>query len=79
MLDTTVNHLPELLEFDFEPDVAGHDEDGAWPCILAGCTCLAGDVFGEYRFNQPLEVGDRVVFLNAGSYSTGQGPHFQRR
>lgn len=69
VLDTTVNHMPELLEFDFEPDVAGHDDDGAWPYVLAGCTCLAGDVFGEYRFNQPLEVGDRVLFLNAGSYS----------
>ncbi len=69
VLDTTVNHMPELLEFDFEPDVAGHDDDGAWPYILAGCTCLAGDVFGEYRFNHPIEVGDRVVILNAGSYS----------
>ena len=69
VLDTTVNHMPELLEFDFEPDVAEHDEDGTWPYILAGCTCLAGDVFGEYSFNHPLEVGDRVVFLNAGSYS----------
>ena len=69
VLDTTVNHMPELLEFDFEPDVAGHDDNGAWPYILAGCTCLAGDVFGEYRFNHPIEVGDRVVFLNAGSYS----------
>ena len=69
VLDATVNHMPELLEFDFEPDVAGHDEDGTWPYILAGCTCLAGDVFGEYRFNHPLEVGDRVLFLNAGSYS----------
>ncbi len=69
VLDTTVNHMPELLEFDFEPDVAGHDDNGRWPCILAGCTCLAGDVFGEYRFNQPLEPGDRVVILNSGSYS----------
>ena len=69
VLDTTVNHMPELLEFDFEPDVADHNEGGEWPCILAGCTCLAGDVFGEYSFNHPLEVGDRVVFLNAGSYS----------
>ena len=69
VLDTTVNHMPELLEFDFEPDVAGHDDHGAWPYILAGCTCLAGDVFGEYDFSHSVEVGDRVVFLNAGSYS----------
>lgn len=69
VLDTTVNHMPELLEFDFEPDVAGHDDNGPWQYILAGCTCLAGDVFGEYHFNHLVEVGDRVVFLNAGSYS----------
>ncbi len=69
VLDASVNHMPELLEFDFEPDVAGHDDEGAWPYILAGCTCLAGDVFGEYRFNRPLDLGDRVVLLNAGSYS----------
>jgi len=69
VLDATVNHMPELLEFDFEPDVAGHDEGGSWTYLLAGCTCLAGDIFGEYRFNRPLDVGDRVVLLNAGSYS----------
>ena len=69
VLDTTVNHMPELLEFDFEPDVAGHKDEGMWQYILAGCTCLAGDIFGEYRFNHPLVVGDRLVFSNAGSYS----------
>ena len=69
VLDTTVNHMPELLEFDFEPDVSGHDEDGQFEFILAGCTCLAGDVFGEYRFAQPLEIGDRVLFCNVGSYT----------
>ena len=69
VLDATVNHMPELLEFDYEPDVLGHADDGEYEYILAGCTCLAGDVFGEYRFRQPLREGDRVVFLNAGSYS----------
>ena len=69
VLDSTVNHMPELLEFDFEPDVAEHDENGAWEYVLAGCTCLAGDVFGEYSFSEPLEVGDKITFCNAGSYS----------
>jgi len=76
VLDATVNHMPELLEFDFEPDVAGHDNEGAWPYILAGCTCLAGDIFGEYRFDRPLDVGDRVVLLNAGSYSLAKAHTF---
>ena len=69
VLDTTVNHMPELLEFDFEPDVSGHNDDGQFEYVLAGCTCLAGDIFGEYRFAHPLRVGDRVLFCNVGSYT----------
>jgi carboxynorspermidine decarboxylase len=69
VLDTTVNHMPEVFEYDFEPDVVGHDDGAEWEYILAGCTCLAGDLFGEYRFPQPLAVGDKVVFYNAGAYT----------
>ena len=69
ILDTTVNHMPEVFEYQYEPDVLGHRDDGEWACTLAGCTCLAGDVFGEYRFDRPLAVGDRVAFLNMGAYT----------
>jgi carboxynorspermidine decarboxylase len=69
VLDTSVNHMPEVFEYDFEPDVVGHDDDAPNPYILAGCTCLAGDLFGEYRFPDPLKVGDKVIFNNAGSYT----------
>ena len=69
VLDTSVNHMPEIQEFDFEPDVLGHDDNGAWEYLLAGCTCLAGDLFGEYRFPAPLCVGDRVTFHHAGAYT----------
>ena len=50
VLDTTVNHCPEIFEYQFEPDVAGHDDDGEYEYLLAGSTCLAGDVMGEYAF-----------------------------
>ena len=69
ILDTTVNHMPEVFEYQYEPDVLGHRDDADWTCTLAGCTCLAGDVFGEYNFDHPLAVGDRVVFLNMGAYT----------
>ena len=69
ILDTTVNHMPEVFEYQYEPDVLGQRDDAGWACTLAGCTCLAGDVFGEYRFDHPLQVGDRVAFLNMGAYS----------
>lgn len=69
VLDTTVNHMPEVFEYQFEPDVLGHSEDGEFAYTLAGCSCLAGDVFGRYAFDHPLSVGSRVVFANAGAYS----------
>lgn len=69
MLDLTVNHWPEVFEYQFEPDVDGHIDGGRFSYLLAGCSCLAGDVFGVYSFNDPLEIGSRLVFPNAGAYS----------
>ena len=69
VLDTSVNHMPEVFEYDYEPDVVGHDGHAPHEYLLAGCTCLAGDLFGSYRFPDPLKVGDRVVFSNVGSYT----------
>lgn len=69
ILDTTVNHMPEVFEYQFEPDVLGHRDEGDYEYVLAGCTCLSGDVFGEYRFVEPLEIGSRVIFSNVGAYT----------
>ncbi len=76
VLDTTVNHMPEVFEFQFEPDVLGSHEDGKHRYILAGCSCLAGDLFGEYGFDAPLSIGDRVVFANVGDYTTTKWHYF---
>ena len=76
VLDTTVNHMPEVLEFDYQPDIVGQTDDGLHEYILAGCTCLAGDVFGNYRLAEPLEVGSRVVFPDAGAYSLAKAHRF---
>ena len=69
VLDTTVNHMPEVLEYQFRPDVVGHVENGPHRYLLVGCTCLAGDLFGEYAFAEPLEPGSRVVFTDMGAYT----------
>ena len=76
VLDTTVNHMPEVFEFQFEPDVLGYVEGGLHSYILAGCTCLAGDVFGEYTFDTPLTVGSRITFLNMGAYTMTKAHRF---
>jgi carboxynorspermidine decarboxylase len=70
VLDTTVNHMPEVFEYRFEPDVLGDHAEGEHEYLLAGGSCLAGDVFGEYGFDEPLSVGSRVVFPDAGAYTT---------
>lgn len=69
ILDTTVNHMPEVFEYQFEPDIEGHIDGADNSYILAGCSCLSGDIFGEYSFEEPLETGSRIVFKNMGAYT----------
>jgi carboxynorspermidine decarboxylase len=76
ILDTSVNHNPQVFEYQRQPELAEHDSGGIYPVILAGSTCLAGDIFGEYRLNQPLSIGDKLVFKNLGAYSLVKANRF---
>ena len=58
------------------PDVIGDFEDGAYEYLLAGGTCLAGDLFGTYAFHEPLDVGSKIVFANAGAYALVKAHYF---
>ncbi len=77
VLDTSVNHMPEVFEYsdmpDIEPEVLGHRDDlpagEGFSYLLAGNTCLAGDLFGSYMFAEPLAISSRVVFPAMGAYS----------
>ena len=42
---------------------------GSDPVTIAGRTCLAGDVFGEFALERPLGVGDEVRFADAAGYT----------
>lgn len=69
ILDTSINHHPEVFEYQIKPRLLEEDSAGKHSAILAGSTCLAGDVFGEYRFGRIPEVGERLVFADVGAYS----------
>ncbi len=70
ILNTTVNHMPEVFEYQFSPDIAGSaGKAGRHTYILGGATCLAGDVFGMYAFDTPLAIGSRVIFTGVGAYT----------
>ena len=87
VLDTSVNHMPEVLEYQFAPDIQGNQLGSANRYLLAGASCLAGDRFGIYEFTDPLEIGSLVTFLNVGAYSFSRAnvfnglplPHVYRR
>ena len=68
VLNTTVNHLPEVFEYQYQPKVMQVAEQGKHEYRLVGCSCLSGDLFGDYRFDEPIEIGSRVVFKNIGAY-----------
>jgi len=68
-LDTSINHNPEVFEYQRQPELLEADYKGRYTCILVGSSCLAGDVFGEYQFKVMPKVGDRLVFSNVGAYS----------
>jgi carboxynorspermidine decarboxylase len=69
VLNTSVNHFPEAFEYQFEPDVLGHDDEADHEYLLAGCSCLAGDILGDYGFTRPLRIGSRVVLPDLGAYA----------
>jgi carboxynorspermidine decarboxylase len=69
VLDTSVNHMPEVFEYQFEPDVVGDSQTGEYEYLLAGSACLAGDVFGVYAFEEPLQIGARIIFPDMGAYA----------
>lgn len=68
VLDTSINHLPEVFEYQYQPKVMNTVEKGEYEYRLTGCSCLSGDLFGDYFFDERLEIGSRVVFENIGAY-----------
>lgn len=72
ILDISVSaHMPDCLEMPYRPTVlsAGEPGEKKFEYRLAGDTCLAGDVVGDYSFDRPLRVGDRVVFFDMIHYT----------
>ena len=77
VLDTATSHWQDVFEYeDFTPSVLRAAPAGRHEYILAGATCLAGDLFGTYRFDRPLAAGARVVFADAGAYSFVRAHYF---
>ncbi|NVB80086.1 MAG: carboxynorspermidine decarboxylase [Kofleriaceae bacterium] len=72
ILDTSATaHMPDVLEMPYRPVIVGAGDPGSKPHTyrLGGMTCLAGDVIGDYSFDRPLQIGDKLVFLDMAHYT----------
>ena len=72
ILDTSAAcHMPDVLEMPYRPEIvgAGKQDEKEYTYRLGGMTCLAGDVIGDYSFDQPLKPGDKLVFTDMAHYT----------
>ena len=72
ILDTSAAcHMPDVLEMPYRPPLmdAGDPGEKAFTYRLAGPTCLAGDVIGDYSFDKPLKEKKRLVFEDMALYT----------
>lgn len=80
VVDSHVGHAPETFEYDWAPDLysPGNEvvADGGYEYEVVGCTPLAGDIFGRYRFRRPLEIGQPFFFHLLGAYAFARAAPF---
>ena len=64
-------HMPDVLEMPYRPPLflSGKEGEKPYSYRLSSRTCLAGDIIGDYSFDKPLEVGDRLCFEDMAIYS----------
>jgi len=72
ILDTSAEaHMPDTIIMPYRAEVRGAGKAGekAHTYRLAGNTCLAGDIMGDYSFDRPLQIGDRIFFEDQMHYT----------
>ena len=64
-------HMPDVLEMPYRPHIIGSGEAGEkkYTYRLGGNTCLAGDILGDYSFDEPLKAGDKLILCDMAIYS----------
>ena len=64
-------HMPDVLEMPYRPPLkdSGVSGEKEFTYRLSSCTCLAGDVIGDYSFDKQIHVGDKLYFQDMAIYS----------
>lgn len=71
-------HMPDVLEMPYRPPLRNGFKAGEKPYTyrLSSLTCLAGDIIGDYSFEQPLKIGDRLIFEDMAIYTAVKNNSF---
>ncbi|HEM3484476.1 carboxynorspermidine decarboxylase [Streptococcus suis] len=64
-------HMPDVLEMPYRPPLRNGFEAGEkdYTYRLSSNTCLTGDIIGDYSFEKPVEIGDKLYFEDMAIYS----------
>jgi len=72
ILDSSAEaHMPDTIIMPYRAEVLGAAKANkkTHTYRLAGNTCLAGDIMGDYSFDAPLHIGDKVIFCDQMHYT----------
>jgi len=72
ILDTSAEaHMPDTLAMPYRPDIRGASfaNEKKYTYRLGGNTCLAGDTIGDYSFDKPLKIGDKIILEDMIHYT----------
>lgn len=68
IVDSSIEaHMLDLLIYRESAKISPDTGEHQW--MICGKSCLAGDIFGEFRFDAPLKAGDRISFQDAAGYT----------
>lgn len=72
ILDTSAEaHMPDTLAMPYRAMIRNSAVafEKKYTYRLGGNTCLAGDIIGDYSFDEPLKVGDRIILEDMIHYT----------
>ncbi len=68
IVDSSIEaHMLDLLIYREKAKMAPNNGEHSY--MICGKSCLAGDIFGEFTFDKPIAIGDRLSFEDAAGYT----------
>ena len=75
---SAICHLPDIIHSPYRCNIVNAylPNEKNFTYRLAGSTCYAGDIFGDYSFNQPLDIGSKIIFMDTAPYTMVKSNQF---